>query len=99
MHQKEKKQATIKLDIVVEKISHEKCQKKQTVKSYLLHQKFVKKVMWKGLLEIVKKNWFVDNFNLLHSKERKGQKYNATDNERDHDKWCSFKNVLSNEET
>jgi hypothetical protein len=83
----------------VEKISHEKCQKKQTVKSYLLHQKFVKKVMWKGLLEIVKKNWFVDNFNLLHSKERKGQKYNATDNERDHDKWCSFKNVLSNEET
>jgi hypothetical protein len=65
----------------VEKISHENCQKKQTVKSYLLHQKFVKKVMWKGLLEIVTKKWFVDNFNLLHSKERKGQKYNATDNE------------------
>jgi len=45
MHQKEKKQTIIKLDIVVEKISQERYQKKQTVKSYLLHQKFVKKVM------------------------------------------------------
>jgi hypothetical protein len=52
MHHKEKRQAIIKLNIIVKKYP-----KKRTMKSYLLRQKAFKKVMWKGMLKIMKKEW------------------------------------------
>jgi hypothetical protein len=45
MHQEEKKQATIKLDITREKRSWERWVKKQRVKNYLLYQKAFKEIM------------------------------------------------------
>jgi hypothetical protein len=68
-----------------------RCPKKQTVKSYLFHQKSPQKSdvkrstknseerMMSTIEDLTEQ--IVDNFNLLHSKERKGQKYNATHKE------------------
>jgi hypothetical protein len=96
MHKEERKQATIKLDIVGEKRSRERCSKTQTMKNYLLHQKAFRK----GLLEIMKKNDDHNQrldiivcrqfqFSLLQRKE--GSKIQCSTQGRDHDKWCHLK--------